>query len=66
MNITRSCIYFGQEEVETKKKEKEVAYLHCFSCKKSYTLKEALKFLQLSAPEKVYYRYTKLIEEDKL
>ena len=65
MNITKSCIYCSQEEVEPIYLNNEIKYLHCYCCKRNYTLKEALDFLKLSAPEKVYFRYTKITKENK-
>ena len=63
MNVTKKCIYCSQEEVEPFYINGDIKYLHCFCCKRSYTLKEALEFLKLSAPEQMYYRYTKIIQK---
>ena len=65
MNIIKSCIYCSQEEVEPIYLDKEIKYLHCYCCKKSYTLMEALDYLRLSPAEKVYFRYAEIAKENK-
>lgn len=65
MNVTTNCIYCSQEEVEPIYLNNEIKHLYCSCCKRDYTLNEALEFLKLSAPERVCYRYTKIIKENK-
>lgn len=65
MDAIKKCIYCDGEEIEPIKINNEVEYLHCYECKKSYTVKETIKYWNLSPAQKVFYRYDYLRKENK-